>query len=421
MFSWLYRSVVLILLCLFAWQIYTHGMGRRTAELLEQEAFEGYHPLNSAFQMKADTLVALAERANESGESAIAEKTALRALAENPTSGRAASHLLSLYNSNSSIATSVNITDIADIAGNLWPAHTYTHSRLADYWAKQGRIDKLIPEWNILLIRNPQLRQQLFPNLYQIAARPEYSDLLTTYINHPPLWWEQFFSFLSHDAQIEFLRQVYQQRQQSPVPLTDEEKRTYIARLLKDKLWNEARQAWLQGLSEAQQKQVGLVYDAGFEGKSFNTGFDWQLSETKEISIKPDITYGIKGQQALHIHFRKGQPVNFQHVAQKLMLAPGQYQLSMQYRLDSFRSNKGLRWRIHCVENEETLLTETEAFTGQKNWSTLSSPFNVPQDGCAVQLLRLEADSRYRHDQVFEGHLWFDNVSITQVTDEKNH
>lgn len=413
--QWAYRSAVLLLLCLLGWQVYVYGMGRLAGETSGQltQPASAYEPIATHYRPSADTLVASAEQANESGDKQLSTELALRALAENPTSGRAAAHLLALYSAQDSTAKA---SEIADIAGKLWPAHSYTHSRLADYWVTQQRLDKLFPEWNILLTRNGALRSQLFPAIYQITAKPEYTPLLKPYIDNPPLWWNAFFAYLTREAEPEFLRKVYEQRLVSSIPLDDSEKSSYVGRLLKDKHWGAARDAWLKGISKTQQQYGGLVYDAGFEGESFNTGFDWQIAATKEISIKPDLTYGVKGRQAIHINIRKGQPVNFQHLSQRLVLSPGDYQLSLLYRLDTFKANKGLSWRIRCLDNPDTVIAETDALKGQKPWSTLSTFFSVPAAGCEAQLLRLEAASRYRHDQTFEGNIWFDNVSITPAS-----
>lgn len=419
MLIWLYRGVVLLVLCVLGWQVYIYGMGKLAGEAVKQQLPWQYEAIKAYYRPTADTLIALAERAKEVDKEQVSAQLSLRALSENPSSGRAAAHLLSLYiNTNTPPTNPERTAEIAGIAGRLWPAHTYTRSRLADYWARQSRLDKVIPEWNVLLTRIPAVRSQLFPNLYQITAQPEYNKLLTPYTENPPLWWPQFFAYLSREASPEFLQKVYEQRLKSHKPLEDSEKRNYVERLFRDKRWNAARQTWLAGLTEAQQKLTGLVYDGGFEGDTLNTGFDWQISTNKQISIKRDMTYGIKGRQAMHIQIRKGPPVNFQHLSQKLALPSGEYQLSMLYRLDTFKANKGLRWRLRCLENQNIVLGETDALKGQKPWSTLATIFTIPDKACEVQLLRLEADSRYRHQQEFEGHLWFDNIDITRVTNE---
>ena len=91
----------------------------------------------------------------------------------------------------------------------------------------------------------------------------------------------------------------------------------------------------------------------------------------------------------------------------------------MRYRLDTLKNPKGLRWRIHCLNPANTLLGESHALRGQKSWDTLNVTFSVPSQDCGAQRLRLEADSAYRHDHTFEGHLWFDDLAIQPITDKE--
>jgi hypothetical protein len=407
------RSLLICLLPLVGWQVYNHGQGGIIGEQIKQQPESlPYAPVSEPYRLTADTLTSLAEKANEAAKFEESEQLALRALAENLTSSRPASHLLSLY---ASQKRSQQAGEVADIAGKLWPAHTYTHSRLADYWAHQQRMDKLVPEWNILLTRNPGLRPQLFPVLLEFAKQAEYAPLLKPYIEHPPLWWNSFFDYLCQQAEPELLQQIYQQRLDVKASPPEKTERTaYVNRLLRDKQWQNAYAIWRTGIPSKPQQTATTerVFDGGFEGETANTGFDWQMDQSREVSITPDRTYGMKGQQALHIHLKRDNPVQFQHLSQRLLLPAGDYQLSMRYRLDSLKNTKGLRWRIRCLDAPDTILAESHLLNGQKPWDTLTVAFTTPPMGCEAQLLRLEADGTYLHDHTFAGNLWFDNVSI---------
>jgi hypothetical protein len=412
------RSLLVCLLFLASWQVYSHGQGGMLGEQLKQPEPLPYAPVNDAYRLTADALTTLAEKANESAKFEESEQLALRALADNPTSGRPASHLLSLY---ASQKRSKQAAEVADIAGKLWPAHTYTHTRLADYWSHQQRMDKLIPEWNILLIRNPELRPQLFPILLQLAKQTDYAPLIKPYIEQPPLWWQEFFNYLCQNAEPELLQQIYQQRLNSKVAIEKTERTAYVNRLLSDKQWRNAYAIWRTGIISKLKQTTGLVFDGGFEGTTANTGFDWQMDQSREVSISPDRTYGMQGQQALHIRLKRDNPVQFQHLSQRLLLPAGEYRLSMRYRLDSLKNSKGLRWRIRCLDAPDTVLAESHLLNGQKSWDTLTMAFTTPSTACEAQLLRLEADGPYLHDHTFAGNIWFDNVSIEAASTEESH
>ena len=414
--KWLKRSLSLTLLPLLAWQVYLQGQGGIISERLKNESPEPYAAVDSRYHLTASALTRLAEKANEAAQLDESEHLALQAMAQNITSGEPPSHLLQLY---ASQKRSQQANETATIAGKLWPAHTYTQTRLADYWARQERLDKLLPIWNVLLTRNASLHASTFPVLQQLLAQDEYKALLTPFIEKPPKWWPSFFNHLAQNAEPALLNSVYEQRQHSKSPVSKEERATYVTRLLRDKDWHNAYRVWQAGIPPQLRDQKTLVFDGGFESNSINSGFDWQMRQAREVSIKPDVTYGIKGKQALHIRLKRDNPVHFQHLSQTLLLPAGDYQLSMRYRLDTLKNTKGLRWRVHCLNTASTLLGESLALRGQKSWDTLNASFSVPSSDCVAQRLRLEADSAYRHDHTFEGHLWFDDIAIQPITDKE--
>lgn len=412
--KWLICSIVLVLSMGLGQQIYLHGIADINGEQL-QDSNTPYESIKNEYYLSAEAKTLLAEKANEAGLFVISEELAIQALTNNITSGAPAAHLLSLY---SSQKRDKEAESIAEIAGRLWPSHTYTHTRLADYWFSQQRMDKIIAEWHVLLSRNPNLYNILFPALTELLNQSAYKSLFEPYINNPPKWWQSFFNYLSRNAQLEHLDEVYQARTRSVTPITIEERQAYITKLLTDKRWKQAYQIWQTSIPENTKGQLtdnNYVYDGDFESETINTGFDWQITNTKNIEINKDSTYGIKGNQALHIRLKKNEPINFQNIAQTLLLPSGHYELSMRYRLDSLKTAKGLQWRIHCLDSMNDNLVESQRFQGQQAWHDLSVKFDVPSNRCNVQLLRLEASSPYRHEHYFDGDLWFDEIKLQPV------
>lgn len=404
------RFATLTMAVLVGWVLYGYGLSHINSEgLLADPAFVVMSQPEPRL-LDADALVKQAEALSESGDDERAKALVLTALSQNPSSGRAASFLLSFYEKNNQIAKA---SEVGELAGKLWPAHGYTHSRLANYWANQGRIDKLLEEWNILLIRNPGLQRELFPKLQALTLDRGQLGLLESYVQNPPRWWNGFFSYLSSRASLGDLQTLYFARLASAVPPLDGERISYVNRLIKEESWKDAFDIWFLGLSQVDMRFGGLVFDGGFESSIVNQGFGWQLSRTKNPRISRDITYGIKGGKALQVVFRKEDRINFRHVSQRLLLTPGDYTLSMRYRLDTLKNPKGLSWRIYCIAGSNLKLGESSAFKGKSSWSQLDVDFTVPKS-CAAQLLRLEAASSYVHDHTFSGSVWFDDVAIRE-------
>ena len=399
---------------LYALSIYAVSDLNSQIVLSESKTSPFKHLGGQPLMLSSDAMVHQSrEQASDSVKGA--EALALSALLRNPSSGRAASQLLTLYELE---GDRERADQIADLAGRLWPSHTFTRSRLAEYWLARDQLDRVLDEWNILLVRNPKLRARLFPFLLNIISDSHADVLMDQFIKAPPVWWNGFFIYLSRELPIERLSEVYQARVQSSEGVSDMERRSYVNRLIREGNWKSAYDIWSTGLERHQARYSGLVFDGGFESGVFNQGFAWQFSRSKNPKIKPDITYGIKGRRALQITLRKEDPINFRHVSQRLLLKPGFYGLSYRYRTDTLDADKGLSWRIRCIDGGKSVLAEGKPMLGVNPWTTQVLSFEVPES-CNVQLLRLEATSRFRHEQFFAGKLWIDDVVVSESKAEK--
>ncbi|PIE44546.1 MAG: hypothetical protein CSA50_00005 [Gammaproteobacteria bacterium] len=87
----------------------------------------------------------------EAGNIEQARHYAFAALRTNPGSGRAARHLLEVYKK---AGDTENGDKVAMLASALWPADSLTRAGLADYWLSRNNLEKLLPEWNNVLIRH---------------------------------------------------------------------------------------------------------------------------------------------------------------------------------------------------------------------------------------------------------------------------
>lgn len=361
---------------------------------------------------KLDTIdwLQLAERAQQEDNLPQAQTYALNALSIDLSSGQAMMKLADLYYEQNQ---QQQAEQLAELAAQLATAQNITHIYLAAFWNKIGKTDKMLASWNVLLTRDPEIRQALFPRLQQLALKVETKGLIETFATTPPPWWSGFFNYLVREEKtpLPLLAHLYELRLRSSLLLNEGELTPYVNRLIKEKHWEDAYTVWFSGLPEEAHAYANLVYDGGFEGELHNTGFDWFFSPHKQITIQRDITFGMEGRSALRVSLKGPQHINFQHLWQRLRLTPAHYELSMRFRMDNFRTNKGLKWRIRCLEDNR-LIAESPLLPESAAWQTLSVRFEIPADNCTAQLLRLEAASSYAHDQVFSGKLWFDAINI---------
>lgn len=361
------------------------------------------------------TLLNLAETAMLDNKLIESEPLALKALSHNLTNGGATVLLMRIA---SQLKQSDKEKTLANFSDKLWPAHAYTRAYLADYWLKQNDLEKVLHEWNTLLIHNPATQEKLFPILQQLANDGTGAKLLRPYLRTPPSWWKRFFAYLiNKNPSIEPIGALYQARLDAGGTIDPYERRLYVQRLIKEQRWEDAYIAWLSGLNEQQIRLSGFLYDGGFEDGVLNTGFDWTFIKNRNITLITESTIGMKGMKALHLTLSNREPVNFAHLLQYLKLAQGNYLVRFSSRVDNIQNPEGLKWRVRCYPSNK-LLGESSAIKEKSQWSNNEFSFSLPDlapSECGLQLLRLEASSTYKHQQSFRGSLWFDNMSIVKA------
>jgi hypothetical protein len=96
-----------------------------------------------------------------------------------------------------------------------------------------------------------------------------------------------------------------------------------------------------------------------------------------------------------------------------MMLDPGTYVLHGRVRPDNIETSEGIQWSIYCVGNAKAT-AHSERFTGTDHWQHFTAQFQVPAQGCTVQMLRLELAGRSALDYEAKGAIWFDDLSIAR-------
>ena len=228
---------------------------------------------------------------------------------------------------------------ILALASEYAPARANVRAQIADYWQKQNQWENVIKEWNSVLTRNNNaaINSILYPALYQLIQHPNGFPLFVPILSDPPSWWNSFYSYLlNNKADINLLTSIYEARLQSEIPLSTTERRLFVRRLQQENQWENAYFTWLSGLDPKHMRLSNLLFDGGFEGGLFNSGFDWQIGQAKGMRISTTNTSGVTGRRALKILFNR-KKVNFRHISQQLILTPGDYILSYRYRINRLK------------------------------------------------------------------------------------
>lgn len=428
------RALALLLGSVLGWRILAVGL---SDDYAQKEAPED---IISALNWREQHPEALYQKALQQQETdpATAERLLQATAWANPTDARAYVGLAELWAAAGRQPEAVKLAEMADVLG---PVSTPVLAQSADFWQDQGRLDRMLAHWSQLLMAHlTTVASAFYPILLGLAEDPNQQALLLPLLKDPPTWWTNFFVYAAREAQhTDTVVFLYQNRQHEQLSPTEEHRKkdkqeeqneknlrreqdVYIDRLWKDARWAEARAAWLNGLDERQRRELGNLYNGGFELPITGVGFDWNiLSLSRGAIVETAPTYGAHGERALHIVF-DGQRVRFQHLLQYLMLDPNHYQLQGRVRPDNLRTTRGLRWRIYCIPfgkpDEATLLAESTRFVGSDEWRLFTVDFAVPVKNCSAQMLRLELEGRARLDFEIQGSIWFDDLAVTQSEEE---
>jgi hypothetical protein len=335
----------------------------------------------------------------------------VRAFAENPGDARPMIEMADLLQSRGDQERS---EALVNAAVSLYPSAPWVQRRAAAYWVSRGDLPSALRHWSLALETDPGLRRDLFPVLLRLAEDPRTRFAFDPIADSPPSWWEAFFADAAEKVfDVEAVRLLYSlRRASSKAPVTQAERRDYVARLLREGRVTEAYVEWVNGLDRDQRARLALLHDGGFELEPVDWGFGWRLQSTPKALIDRATTYGVDGDTALHLVFdnHKGR---FARVSQSLFLDPGSYRLTGRVRTDSLKTKGGLKWVVRCLLPEAMDLGESERFLGANEWRDFSFHLEVPTE-CQLQELRLVSAGKRGFEHEMTGGAWFDRLVIRE-------
>ena len=341
-----------------------------------------------------------------------ARRLALRAAWENPADGRAFLVFALIEEQAGRLNMASKAIRLADF---LAPRRSETQLQIANFWARQGRLEEALPHWSVALQMRPELNVKLFPELLRFIEAPQMRPAFARILADPPAWWNSFFLYaLNNAAHPETLKAIYLARANTSKGVGHVERKAYLDRLLRDGMWIDAYFIWLNGLDASQLSVLGNIYDGGFELDSFDEGYDWRFMVDKGFTVDKEHTYGTVGDRALHVAFVGPQPRSRQLAAQYLLLDPGQYRLRGRVRIDSLAAGNGVRWMMQCA-NSGGVLASSELFIGTDHWKSFGAEVKIPETGCAAQIIKLEMDPGSDRKPDFSGSVWFDDMILEKT------
>lgn len=304
---------------------------------------------------------------------------------------------------------------LVEAALAIRPADPRLQRQATSYWLTRGDLARGLRHASLAMQTNPSAREQIFPLLLKVAEDPATRSALSPFAVSPPSWWEAFFDEVARRAlDVETVRALFTLRSESSaVPISEDERRGYVERLIKEGRITEAYVAWVNGLTRTQLAHLGLLHDRGFELDPSNWGFGWRFRGVRNAVVDRARTLGTDGNRSLHLRFDRHQG-RFDQVAQTLFLDPGRHRLTGRVRTDSLETKGGLKWVVRCLLPEPALLGETERFLGANEWRDFAVEFGVPET-CTLQELRLVSAGTRAFEHEINGSAWFDRMAINRL------
>ena len=299
-------------------------------------------------------------------------------------------------------------------ASALAPVSARVQEDIAAYWASRGRLDLALTHWSRAIEAGSPRTRSIFETFRRLLSTPEGIAAFRGVAREPPPWWEPFFAETAQGkSELRLVRQLYEMRRgPGVVPLSAEERASYVARLLREEEFEAAYLAWVNSLLPAQRQQLGLLFNGGFELPFTGFGFDWHVVKHDRASVSRAPVEGAQG-QALRILFRFSR-TRFEHFYQPLYLAPGAYRMTGRYRSDKLYSESGLRWVVNCRSPESGALGESTRILGSEEWTDFSFEVEIPET-CRHQEVRLASADILRLDEAIDGTLWFDDLVVVRI------
>jgi hypothetical protein len=231
--------------------------------------------------------------------------------------------------------------------------------------------------------------ERLDPALAPIIAREPYrlayAKLLLT---NPP--WRPLTDLIRHSTDLSALTNLFAELQALGPGPTEKELQVGLNMLIQADMFDEAHDTWIRSLPPERREEADLLYNQDFGYQLTNLPFDWVVAPVANATVRFDTQAGA---QVMNVDFFGGR-VKFEHVSHLLNLAPGPYRFQGRERAQALQNERGLQWRIACIDGEGENLGTTRPLSGDIPWRPFAMDFTVPDGKCFYQNLVLELPAR---------------------------
>jgi hypothetical protein len=313
--------------------------------------------------------------------------SARQALSTNPLSPAAltilarASEQVGDEDRTSRLMTLASRANLRDLRAQLW---------LLSQDLRVTNVDSALQRIDVILRgQDSGVTDRLAPALAPIIAREPYrlayAKLLLT---NPP--WRPLTLLIRHSTDLSALTNLFAELQALGPGPTERELQVVLTMLTQGGMFDEAHDIWMRSLPPERREEADLLYNQGFRYQLTNLPFDWVIAPVPNATVRFDTQAGT---QVINVDFFGGR-IKFEHVSHLLNLAPGRYRFQGRERAQALQNERGLQWRITCVDGEGENLGTTDPLSGDTPWRPFAVDFTVPTGKCSYQSLVLNLPAR---------------------------
>lgn len=255
--------------------------------------------------------------------------------------------------------------------------------------------------------------EALLKILTAIADDPRGRPIMIERLKANPAWRENFLNkYPTQSNSYKNVMQVLQALYDGTEKMRPKDIRYFVIAMIQQNKFDDAYYMWLQTLKKEQLGKLSLLFNGDFDLVPSGLPFDWILTSAKGSTTE---IASIDGRKSVLEAIFFGGRTTYAGASQWLMLTPGRYKLSGEYRLFELTNARGLVWRISCNTAISNPIAESEGFRGHtQGWRRFEFTIQVPDTGCPAQLLYLTLPARNGPEKNISGRALFDSLSIVR-------
>ena len=248
----------------------------------------------------------------------------------------------------------------------------------------------------------------------QVAAYldvPQFRDAFITTLSLDPPWRPNFLSTLDQaPVSMAAVSHIYNSLKSAATPLSNDELRPYLRRLVANGFYENAYLVWIASLPEAAKPSGELLYNGNFQFPISNMPFDWTIDPVPGVDVSVEKKAFERRLKIVFSHTRS----SFRNIRQVLFLSAGDYVFSGIESSDMISNERGVLWRIRCINTPDSTLAISSKLTDTIIQRPFTVSFAVPKS-CPVQEIRLEVPARSEAERAINGKVEYSALFLKRV------